>query len=172
MILFILISKRENDANLVICESCDKGYHTFCLKNEIFMIKNSLGWKCDPCKRELSLTRACLSCKGLVFKDSIECLCETCQEIKRNLNQENNKKRSVKDLLQLSRSQTNLSQPILKKEPINDLNVGAKLEAPNPTTSKPILSATSKPNIATKKKQIPKKNVIFILFIYSIFLKS
>lgn len=127
------------------------------------MIKNSLGWKCDPCKRELSLTRACLSCKGLVFKDSIECLCETCQEIKRNLNQENNKKRSVKDLLQLSRSQTNISQTILKKEPINDLNLAVKFHATVPTTSKPTVSTPSKPNIATKKKQIPKKNV-FNLF--------
>lgn len=131
------------------------------------MLKSSPGWKCDPCKREMSLTRACLSCKGLVFKDSIECLCETCQEIKRNLNQENNKKRSVKDLLQLSRSQTNISQNLLKKEPSNDFNANmtVKFEMPAQMASKPISSATSKPSIATKKKQIPKKNVSILIII-------
>ena len=149
---------------MIVCDTCDKCYHSYCLKNEIFLMKNSHGWKCDPCKRELSLTRACLSCKGLVFKDSIECLCETCQEIKRNLNQENNKKRSVKDLLQLSRTQANSTSPepsrgIIKKEPSNEhVNMNIKIELPiTDTLSKPAIS--TKPNIVTKKKQIPKKNV-------------
>ena len=70
---------------MLVCDTCDKCYHSYCLKNDFLLNKTTNTWKCDFCKKELSLTRACLNCKSLVLKDSLDCLCESCNELKKNL---------------------------------------------------------------------------------------
>lgn len=72
-----------------MCDTCDKSYHAYCVKSDLNA--NLSSWKCDMCKKELNLLRNCLNCKNLVLKDSIDCLCENCMELKKNLVFDTNK---------------------------------------------------------------------------------
>jgi histone-lysine N-methyltransferase MLL3 len=41
--------KPGEDSKILVCDTCDKGYHTFCLRPEMITIPKD-GWKCQNCR--------------------------------------------------------------------------------------------------------------------------
>ena len=70
---------------MLVCDSCDKCYHMYCLKPEQMGSMDTNGWKCTKCRTEL-LTKFCLSCNicFVQLKDSkpqpFDSFCEECEE--------------------------------------------------------------------------------------------
>jgi hypothetical protein len=145
---------------MILCESCDKCFHTYCLKTMDSM--NSTGWKCTFCKREYS-QKSCTYCGNINLKEG-ELACDECYETtaKKSVSTfESNsdiisyfsklfllllQKRSVKDLLQMSSRSSSLNTVIDKNESSEENSqMTGRLPA-------------NKPTVSTKKKQISKKN--------------
>lgn len=174
-----------DDGQMIVCESCDKSYHVYCCRGNDVQNLNS-GFKCDQCRRELCLTRACVTCKNLLSRDALpDGVCENCKKISLSgQNQHDNlssyKKRSVKDLLQMSRvaNQTIIAgsvvctspdsssspsrSPLVKKEYDNIRLMPESSHSTETENLAKSLNQTNKPIIGTKKKQISKKNVLLI----------
>ncbi len=71
--------RRSDDENKVlVCDSCDKCYHTYCTKYAANNNESSGGgWKCEVC------SRLCLNCNVIISKEN-DSFCFDCAEIKRN----------------------------------------------------------------------------------------
>lgn len=53
-----------DDSKVVVCDSCDKCYHTYCLRNSNSVANSSPnGWQCDSCLKQLSLIKICSTCQ-------------------------------------------------------------------------------------------------------------
>ena len=48
--------KPGDDSKMLVCDICDKGYHTFCLKPAMTTIPKN-GWKCKVCVRIIAKLR-------------------------------------------------------------------------------------------------------------------
>lgn len=55
-------NKDENDNKLILCDTCDDGYHTYCLKPKLNKIPEG-EWHCPKCQVHLPL----LSCLAMVL---------------------------------------------------------------------------------------------------------
>ena len=50
-----------DDIKMLVCDTCDKGYHTFCLRPAMTTIPKN-GWKCKVCTSLLLLLLLLLPC--------------------------------------------------------------------------------------------------------------
>ena len=72
-----------DDSKTLVCESCDKCAHTYCLKSDSPTPTNQ-GWNCGHCRTELT-SRACTSCATFfistqkAFSSKNPGLCEECE---------------------------------------------------------------------------------------------
>lgn len=63
---------------MLVCDTCDKGYHTFCMRPQMITIPKD-GWKCPNC-------RICIECGGQT--NNLQkwhlnfTLCDTCYQHK------------------------------------------------------------------------------------------
>jgi len=69
-----------DDAEMIMCNVCDKGYHTFCLRNQSIPKD---GWSCSSClsltKKNSSSKTICSLCQNeILSKQSIR-QCHSCQ---------------------------------------------------------------------------------------------
>ncbi|CAG0880828.1 unnamed protein product [Cyprideis torosa] len=53
----------DNEAKLLLCDGCDRGYHTYCFKPEIEIPAGD--WYCYECLNKATRRRHCLYCGGL-----------------------------------------------------------------------------------------------------------
>ncbi|XP_037903201.1 bromodomain adjacent to zinc finger domain protein 2B isoform X3 [Hermetia illucens] len=54
----------ENEDKLLLCDSCDKGYHTYCFKPKMDNIPEG-DWYCFECVNKATNERKCIVCGGL-----------------------------------------------------------------------------------------------------------
>lgn len=71
LVLILLYRQPGEDSKMLVCDTCDKGYHTFCLKPVMTAIPKN-GWKCkvigsysDLIVFHLQFNLLLVFCKGL-----------------------------------------------------------------------------------------------------------
>ncbi|RWS29696.1 bromodomain adjacent to zinc finger domain protein 2B-like isoform X6 [Leptotrombidium deliense] len=66
----------ENEAQLLLCDSCDKGYHTYCFKPKMETIPEG-NWYCFECQNKNTIDKVCIVCgkKGKLLN------CDTCPKV-------------------------------------------------------------------------------------------
>ena len=60
MLLSIHFRQPGDDNKMLVCDTCDKGYHTFCLRPVMTTIPKN-GWKCKVCVTS-SMNYLCSTC--------------------------------------------------------------------------------------------------------------
>ena len=61
--IFFLGRQPGDDNKMLVCDTCDKGYHTFCLKPAMTTIPKN-GWKCKVSRSKPFPDVSCLVYKG------------------------------------------------------------------------------------------------------------
>ncbi|RWS11594.1 bromodomain adjacent to zinc finger domain protein 2B-like isoform X13 [Dinothrombium tinctorium] len=66
----------ENEAQLLLCDGCDKGYHTYCFKPKMETIPEG-DWFCFECQNKNTIDKVCIVCgkKGKLLN------CDTCPKV-------------------------------------------------------------------------------------------
>ena len=117
-----------DDTKVIVCESCDKCYHSYCLKHDTITNLATDGWRCDSCSKELSLVNLCSTCSYPLLK--LDNTCENCLKQRMALT-ECKKKSALKDPAHSSSSMSNSSDsndyakekkppiPSKKKQPVS-----------------------------------------------------
>ncbi len=62
----------DNEDSLLLCDGCDKGYHTYCFKPSLDNIPDG-DWYCFECINKASNTRHCLVCGKQDLKNIVHC---------------------------------------------------------------------------------------------------
>ena len=69
-----------DDAEMIMCNVCDKGYHTFCLRNQLIPKD---GWSCSSClsltKKNSSTKSVCSLCQNEISSKQNIRQCHICQ---------------------------------------------------------------------------------------------
>ena len=74
-------SSGDNEDKLLLCDSCDKGYHTYCFKPKMENIPEG-DWYCYECVNKATGERNCIVCgKKVSTTGSKLILCEICPRV-------------------------------------------------------------------------------------------
>ena len=65
----------DNESDLLLCDGCDKGYHTYCFKPELTNVPEG-DWYCYECINKATGVKHCLVCGSQTGKNII--ICSTC----------------------------------------------------------------------------------------------
>ncbi|XP_058795968.1 bromodomain adjacent to zinc finger domain protein 2B-like isoform X2 [Phymastichus coffea] len=65
----------DNEDKLLLCDSCDRGYHTYCFRPKMENIPDG-DWYCHECMNKATGERNCIVCGKRVGKNLV--LCELC----------------------------------------------------------------------------------------------
>ncbi|XP_074598774.1 bromodomain adjacent to zinc finger domain 2B toutatis isoform X2 [Brevipalpus obovatus] len=69
-------SSGENEAQLLLCDGCDKGYHMYCFKPKMETVPEG-DWFCFECQNKNTIDKVCIVCgkKGKLIN------CDTCPKV-------------------------------------------------------------------------------------------
>ena len=62
----------DNESSLLLCDGCDKGYHTYCFKPELTNVPEG-DWYCYECINKATGVKHCLVCGNQGGKNIISC---------------------------------------------------------------------------------------------------
>ena len=65
----------DNESDLLLCDGCDKGYHTYCFKPVLTNVPEG-DWYCYECINKATGVKHCLVCGSQTGKNII--ICSTC----------------------------------------------------------------------------------------------
>ena len=68
-----LCNNGDNEDSLLLCDGCDKGYHTYCFKPSLTNIPDG-DWYCYECINKATGLKHCLVCGKQEGKNLIECI--------------------------------------------------------------------------------------------------
>ncbi|XP_038049473.1 bromodomain adjacent to zinc finger domain protein 2B-like isoform X4 [Patiria miniata] len=165
-----LCRKGDNEALLLLCDGCDKGFHTYCIKPKMTQIPEG-DWYCTVCISkatgepgtctECQKTGKLLKCEQCPRAYHLNCLdpvlskfprgkwfCPPCQKIKRKASKSRNHKRKSKD----------------KKDKSHHSGHHSGRSTPADTPSSPAVSvdkeAQKEEKAAKKKEMAPCKSIM------------
>ncbi|KAI8778112.1 bromodomain adjacent to zinc finger domain protein 2B [Biomphalaria glabrata] len=164
-----ICSKDDNEAELLLCDGCDKGYHTYCFKPKMDNIPDG-DWYCFECVSKASGTPHCVVCGapgGRIVGCSkcprhihLECLdpplprmpkrwqCCNCVNEKGSSKRSKKRKESLPTVQRIS-----ITKLVVKEEPI-DAEEMSMASSSSCHTSPPVSFGSSSPEKSARKNSV------------------
>jgi hypothetical protein len=140
-----------DDTKVIVCESCDKCYHSYCLKHDTISSAATTGWQCDSCSKELTLLKTCTVCRHPLLRDTLAC--EFCIRKQQSLLAESKKKSALRDLLLQQQHHHHQSSNLSNSPDSITQNPSIKREHSDISEDAAAYEAAKKPQITARKKQ-------------------